>query len=191
MAKGKDVLEVLLEGNLRYVNNLRKYPNQTETKRLDLKKGQTPHAIILGCSDSRVPPEIIFDQGLGDLFVIRVAGNVVDDIVLGSIEYAAEHLGSPLLMVLGHSDCGAVQAAMDDTELDGHLPIIAEAIEEAVRSVMGLSGELNDVVKAHARITAGHLGESLPVLAPIVASGSLLVVSAFYDFNSGLVEIID
>jgi carbonic anhydrase len=191
MAKGKDVLEVLLEGNRRYVNNLRKYPNQTQTKRLDLKKGQTPHTIILGCSDSRVPPEIIFDQGLGDLFVIRVAGNVIDDIVLGSIEYAAEHLGSPLLMVLGHSDCGAVQAAMDDTELDGHLPIIAEVIEEAVRSVMGLSGELNDVVKTHARITAGHLGESLPVLAPIVESGSLLVVSAFYNFNSGLVEIID
>ena len=104
MVNGKDALGLLLEGNRRYVEDNRTYPNQSHTDRLNLRKGQTPHTVILGCSDSRVPPEHVFDQGFGDLFVIRVAGNVIDDIVLGSIEYAVEHLGAGLLMVLGHSD---------------------------------------------------------------------------------------
>jgi len=189
MVNGKDGLGLLVEGNKRYVDNNRTYPNQSHSKRLALKKGQTPHTVILGCSDSRVPPEHVFDQGFGDLFVIRVAGNVIDDIVLGSIEYAAEHLGTGLLMVLGHSNCGAVQAARSYHELGGHLPSIAEAIKEAVNSVAG--GDLNSVVRAHARITAGHLRKSLPVLAPLVDSGKLVVVSAFYDFDSGLVELLD
>ena len=189
--KGKDALDILLEGNRRYVDNNRTYPNQSHTTRLDLKKGQNPHTVILGCSDSRVPPEHVFDQGFGDMFVIRVAGNVVDDIVLGSIEYAVEHLGSCLLMVLGHSDCGAVQAARSYHDLGGHLPSIAEAIKEAVSSVAGRFGDLNSVVGAHARITAGYLRGSLPVLAPLVELGSLVVVSAFFDFDSGLVELLD
>lgn len=185
---GKAVLEALLEGNKRFVDGDMVYPNHKRGDRIALRKGQNPPAIILGCSDSRVPPEIIFDQGLGDLFVIRVAGNVIDDIVLGSIEYAAEHLGSSLLMVLGHSDCGAVQAAMDDTELDGHVPRIAEVIEEAVRA-SGVK-DLESVVKEHARITAGHLGESEPVIGPLASSGKLLVVAAFYEFETGLVEVL-
>jgi carbonic anhydrase len=191
MLNGKDALGLLIEGNRRYVHNNRTYPNQSQSKRLDLKKGQTPHTVILGCSDSRVPPEHVFDQGFGDLFVVRVAGNVIDDIVLGSIEYAVEHLEAGLLMVLGHSDCGAVQAARSYHKLGGHLPSIAEAIKEAVSSVGGGFGDLNSVVRAHARITAGHLRGSLPVLAPLVESGSLVVVSAFYDFDTGIVELLD
>jgi len=187
----KDALELLLEGNRRYVDNKRTYPNQSQTTRHELRKGQTPHTVILGCSDSRVPPEHVFDHGFGDLFVIRVAGNVVDDIVLGSIEYAVEHLGAGLLMVLGHSDCGAVQAARSYHSLGGHLPSIAEAIKEAVSSVAGRFGDLNSVVRAHARITAGYLRGSLPVLAPKVESGGLVVVSGFFDFDSGLVELLD
>lgn len=186
--EGKAVLEELLEGNRRYVDGEMVYPHQQRGDRLALKNGQSPKAIILGCSDSRVPPEIIFDQGLGDLFVIRVAGNVIDDIVLGSIEYAAEHLGSSLLMVMGHSNCGAVQAAMDDTALDGHVPKIAEVIEEAVRA--SEADDLDSVVKVHAKITAGHLGVSQPVIGPLANSGELLVVAAFYDFDTGLVEVL-
>jgi carbonic anhydrase len=191
MMNGKEALSLLVEGNQRYINNKRIHPNQSHKKRLELKNGQTPHTVILGCSDSRVPPEHVFDQGFGDLFVIRVAGNVIDDIVLGSIEYAVEHLGAGLLMVLGHSDCGAVQAARSYHKLGGHLPSIAEAIKEAVRSVAGGFGDLNSVVRAHVRITAGHLRESLPVLAPLVDSGKLDVVSAFYDFDTGIVELLD
>ena len=188
---GKDALDLLLQGNRRYVDNNRTHPNQSHKTRHELRKGQKPHTVILGCSDSRVPPEHVFDQGFGDLFVIRVAGNVIDDIVLGSIEYAVEHLGSSLLMVLGHTDCGAVQAARSYHDLGGHLPSIAEAINEAVSSVAGRFGDLNSVVRAHARITAGKLRESRPVLAPLVESGSLVVVSGFFDFNSGLVELLD
>ena len=108
---------------------------------------------------------------------------------VGSIEYAVEHLGACLLMVLGHSNCGAVQAARSYHKLGGHLPSIAEAIRDAVKSVG--EGDLNSIVKAHAMITAGHLRKSLPVLAPLVDSEKLVVVSGFYDFDTGLVEILD
>ncbi len=186
---GRAVLEAILEGNRRFVEGEMVYPHQNRGNRLALKEGQSPRTIILGCSDSRVPPEVIFDQGLGDLFVVRVAGNVVDDIVLGSIEYAAEHLGSSLLVVLGHSDCGAISATMDDVELDGHLPRIAEVIEEAVRAVD--TNDVNTVVKEHARITARQLRKSTPVLSPLVEKGQILVVPAFYDFDTGLVEVLE
>jgi carbonic anhydrase len=191
MVDGKAALSLLVEGNRRYIDNNRSYPNQSHKKRFDLKKGQKPHTVVLGCSDSRVPPEHLFDQGFGDLFVIRVAGNVVDDIVLGSIEYAVENLGSGLVMVLSHSDCGAVQAARSYHSLGGHLPSISLAIREAVQSVTDDFDDLNSIVRAHAMITAGHLRRSLPVLAPLVESGKLDVVSAFYNFDTGLVELLE
>jgi carbonic anhydrase len=188
---GDDALAKLLEGNARYVEQARLNPNQTDERRDSLIGGQSPYAIILGCSDSRVPPEIIFDQGLGDLFVIRVAGNVVDDIVLASIEYAAEHLHTPLLMVLGHTNCGAVGAALQDDELDGHLPSIAQAIEEAVEKAQDEDGDTLDMtIRAHARITAGHLRGSDPILKGLVDEGKLKVVAAYYDLDTGVVEIL-
>jgi carbonic anhydrase len=186
-----EALAKLLEGNARYVEQQRLNPNQTDERRDSLIGGQSPYAIILGCSDSRVPPEIIFDQGLGDLFVIRVAGNVVDDIVLASIEYAAEHLHTPLLMVLGHTNCGAVGAALQDDELDGHLPSIAQAIEEAVEKAQDEDGDTLDMtIRAHARITAGHLRGSEPILKGLVDEGKLKVVAAYYDLDTGVVEIL-
>jgi len=186
-----EALARLLEGNVRYVEQRRLNPNQTDERRDSLIGGQSPYAIILGCSDSRVPPEIIFDQGLGDLFVIRVAGNVVDDIVLASIEYAAEHLHSPLLMVLGHTNCGAVAAALQDDELDGHLPSIARAIEEAVERARDAEGDTLDMtIRAHARITAEHLRVSEPILKGRVDKGRLKVVAAYYDLDTGIVEIL-
>jgi carbonic anhydrase len=188
---GDDALAKLLTGNTRYVEQLRLNPNQTDERRDSLIGGQSPYTIILGCSDSRVPPEIIFDQGLGDLFVIRVAGNVIDDIVLASIEYAAEHLHSPLLMVLGHTNCGAVAAALQEDELDGHLPSIAQAIEEAVERAQDIEGDTLDMtIRAHARITAEHLEESKPILKGLVGSGKLKVVAAYYDLDTGVVEIL-
>jgi carbonic anhydrase len=188
---GDEALTYLLEGNARYVEQRRLNPNQSDDRRDSLIEGQHPYAIILGCSDSRVPPEIIFDQGLGDLFVIRVAGNVVDDIVLASIEYAAEHLHSPLLMVLGHTNCGAVLAALQDDELDGHLPSIAQAIEEAVERTRDAEGDTLDMtIRAHARITGRHLEESEPILRGLVDRGKLKVVAAYYDLDTGIVEIL-
>jgi len=188
---GEEALAKLLEGNSRYVEQSRLNPNQSDERRDSLITGQSPYAIILGCSDSRVPPEIVFDQGLGDLFVIRVAGNVVDDIVLASIEYAAEHLHSPLLMVLGHTNCGAVAAALQEDELDGHLPSIAQAIEEAVERARDAEGDTLDMtIRAHARITAEHLRESESILKGLVDYGKLKVVAAYYDLDTGVVEIL-
>jgi len=188
---GDDALAKLLEGNARYVEMRRTNPHQTDERRDSLIGGQSPYAIILGCSDSRVPPEIIFDQGLGDLFVIRVAGNVIDDIVLASIEYATEHLHSPILMVLGHTNCGAVAAALQDDELDGHLPSIAQAIEEAVEAARDARGDTLDMtIRAHAQITAQHLADSEPILKELVDHGSLKVVAAYYDLDTGIVEIL-
>ena len=188
---GDEALVKLLEGNARYVEQAKLNPNQSDERRDSLIGGQSPYAIILGCSDSRVPPEIIFDQGLGDLFVIRVAGNVIDDIVLASIEYAAEHLHSPLLMVLGHTNCGAVAAALQDDELDGHLPSIAQAIEEAVERAQDAEGDTLDLaIRAHARITAEHLEESEPILKGLTERGLLKVVAAYYDLDTGFVEIL-
>jgi carbonic anhydrase len=188
---GDMALVELLEGNVRYVKQKRLNPNQSDERRDSLIGGQSPYAIILGCSDSRVPPEIIFDQGLGDLFVIRVAGNVVDDIVLASIEYAANHLHSPLLMVLGHTNCGAVGAALQEDELDGHIPSITQAIEEAVESSQDVEGDtLDRTIRAHARITAELLKESEPILRGLVERGKLKVVAAYYNLDTGVVEIL-
>jgi len=148
-------------------------------------------AVILGCADSRVPPEVIFDQGLGDLFVVRVAGNVVDDIVLGSIEYAAAHLHTPLIVVLGHFRCGAVGATVAGGELEGHLPGLAAAIQPAVDRVKGLPGDLVDhAVRANARMVADQLESSAPVLAELVEAGRLKIVATCYDLDTGAVELL-
>jgi carbonic anhydrase len=114
-----DARTQLMQGNARYVAAKMKHPTQSAERRIEVAKGQHPVAVVLGCADSRVPPELLFDQGLGDLFTVRVAGNIADDAVIGSIEYALEHLGATLVMVLGHERCGAVQAAVDLSESGG------------------------------------------------------------------------
>jgi carbonic anhydrase len=134
---------------------------------------------------------VIFDQGLGDIFVIRVAGNVVDDIVLGSIEYAAAHLHTPLILVLGHSKCGAVAATAAGVQLRGHLPTLAAAIQAAVEEARGMPGNLlENAIRENAKLIAQQLATSMPVLAPLVNSGALKVIPANYDLASGAVEIL-
>src|SRR5947209_10905279 len=123
-----EALARLMAGNRRYVLHKEQHPDQSLTRRKELESGQHPFAVILGCADSRVSPEILFDQGLGDLFVIRVAGNVVDDTILASVEYAVEHLGTRLIMVLGHEKCGAVSAAIEGGKQPRHLDALVAAI---------------------------------------------------------------
>lgn len=188
----EEALEKLLTGNKRYVAGTPNHPRQNAPRRAELSEGQAPFAIVLACSDSRVPPAILFDQGLGDLFVIRVAGNIVDDVALGSIEYAAAHLHTPLLMVLGHSKCGAVGATVAGGELEGHLPSLAKLIQPAVEKAKGQPGDLVDnAVRTNARMVAEQLKNSEPVLAELVKSGQLKVVAARYDLDSGQVEMLD
>ena len=172
-------LELLKEGNDRFVSNALVTKDHYEEERQRLNNGQHPFAVVLCCSDSRVVPEILFDQQLGDLFVIRNAGNVVDDDVFGSIEYAVEHLESPLVVVLGHSNCGAVTATCQGGELPGHIVDIAKRIRPSIDKGCCV----NDNARRHADRMAQLIRED-----PIVGHMKVKVVSAFYDIATGLVE---
>lgn len=186
------VLGQLKAGNARFVAGKPAHPDATVARRKELTQGQHPKAAILGCADSRVPPELIFDEGLGDLFVVRVAGNVADPIDVGSVEYAAEHLGTQLVVVLGHHSCGAVKATADSGgKAEGNIgAIVAEiapAVEQAKASP-GKEGLVNDAVHFNARRAAAALKERSPILAKLLEEGKLKVVVGIYDLESGKVE---
>lgn len=179
----------LMDGNQRYVAQKSTHPNQTAGRRIELAKGQEPFAAVIGCSDSRVPPEIIFDQGLGDLFVIRVAGNILDDVVIGSVEYAIEHLSLQLIVVLGHSKCGAVAAAIEGGQSSDHTISLIEAISPAVEKAKSLSGDvLTNAIKANVEMVVAKLKSSEPILAERVKEGKLEIIGAFYDLGTGKVS---
>ena len=186
-----EALQRLIEGNRRFVSGSPIRPNQDEGRRVEVAESQNPFAVILGCSDSRVPPKILFDAGLGDLFVVRVAGNTLDEIILGSIEYGAGVLKAPLILVLGHSKCGAVDAALKSKSLPGHIEWLANVIRG---SLVGSSCEVKSqptcAIKWNVGWVVQKLRQSAPVLAPLVQSGKLKVVGAYYDLQSGKVEIL-
>lgn len=183
-------LATLMAGNKQYASAKLTHPNQTPERRTELVKGQHPFAVILSCSDSRVPPEVIFDQGLGDLFVVRVAGNVVDDIALGSIEYAAEHLGTPLIVVLGHEKCGAITATVEGGKAPGHIDAVVRALKPAVEKVKDQPGDkVENAAKANIGLVVEQLKTSRPILAELVKNGKLKIVGARYDLDTGLVDI--
>lgn len=179
-------VERLKQGNLRFTSGASQRPHQGADQRELVAKGQKPFALILGCSDSRVPPEILFDQGLGDLFVVRVAGNVVDDPGLGSIEYAVEHLNVKLIVVLGHERCGAVDAATKGGDPGGHIGSLVHAIAPAVEAARIKKGDLlEEAVKANVLLIVNQLKNTDPFLAPAAKSGMLTVVGAVYDLETG------
>ncbi len=184
-------LQALVAGNMRYVGTKLTHPTQTVERRMEVAKGQEPFAIIVGCADSRVPPEIVFDRGLGDLFVIRVAGHVLDDAALGSIEYAVEHLAIPLVMVLGHERCGAVEAAAKGADAPGRLGLVLQAIKPAVEKVTGQPGDLvENAVRANVEMVGGRLKAAQSLLAEGVKAGRVRIVGARYDLDSGWVDTI-
>jgi carbonic anhydrase len=181
-------LAELRAGNEHHVAHRYKHPHETAERQRELASGQSPHAEILSCSDSRVPTELIFDQGLGDLFIIRVAGNVVSDIELGSLEYGAEHLHVPLLVVLGHQHCGAVTAAVEGGEAEGHIGALIKLLRPAVEKTRGLTGDpVENAVKANVEMVVKQLRTSTPVLAELVTHGKLKVVGAVYSLDTGKV----
>lgn len=193
-----EALQRLLDGNKRFVESKMTASALCDLPaREKLATSQHPYAIILSCSDSRVPPEIIFDRALGEVFVVRVAGNVADPIVLGSIEYATEHLGSPLIMVLGHERCGAVTAAVTSKgKHEGNVGAILKAIQPAVKKAkkdcQGKSSAevVECVVKANAKAVAADLTKSSKVLAKQLKEGKIKIVSATYDLDDGKVTIL-
>lgn len=188
---GTEVLQQLLAGNKRFREGRLEHPNHCEESRRGLVGGQEPMAVVLTCADSRVPPVDVFDQGLGDLFVVRVAGNLVNDQILGSIEYAVDHLHSPLIMVMGHSSCGAVTAVSHGVKLAGHIATLTPPIDAALKKTKGRPGNWTDnAAKELALTTARKIKESEPIVADLVAAGKVLVVATFYDLSSGEVSVL-
>lgn len=185
----------LLTGNARYVAGKSLHADESAARRAELAKGQAPFAIILGCADSRVSPEILFDEGLGDLFVIRVAGNIVDDAGIGSMEYAVEHLGSPLIVVLGHERCGAVKATIETLEAGsaapGRIGALVEELRPAVEAVKGQPGDkVENAVRENVRRLVAELSSLEPFFKARVAEGKLQVVGMRYDLDTGVMEMI-
>jgi carbonic anhydrase len=179
-------LAELKAGNLHHVRHQYKHPHETVARQRELVDGQNPHAEILSCADSRVPPEIVFDQGLGDLFVVRVAGNVATDTEIGSLEYGAEHLHIPLLVVLGHESCGAVTAAVQGGEAEGHIAALVSLIKPAVDKSRGLPGDpVANSVRTNVQMVVQQLRSSTPVLSELVAHGKLKIVGGIYSLKSG------
>lgn len=186
-----EALKKLMDGNKRYVEQKRTYPAQTLQRLTEIAYSQHPFAVVLGCADSRVSAEHIFDRGLGDLFVVRVAGHILDSAVIGSIEYAAEHLGVPLLMVLGHERCGAVKAALESKPVPGQIGSLVAAINPALVKAKGQAGDqLDNAVKANVKLVVEQLKSSEPILAELVKEGKLKIVGARYDLDTGKVEML-
>src|SRR5919106_5882022 len=180
-----EALQKLLEANERYVANKSTDLNESQSRRVELAQGQNPFATIFSCVDSRVPPELVFDRGLGDLFVIRTAGHVLDQAVLGSLEFGVAELKIPLLMVLGHEKCGAVKATLEAVEnnatAEAEINWLVDGIRPAVEEVKGQSGDLLDnAVKANVSLTVEHLKAS-SILSEALEKSELRIVGGLYD----------
>ena len=188
----EEALKELKSGNLRFVKGKSTHENQSMTRVKEVVAGQKPEAIILGCADSRVPPEVIFDEGIGDLFVVRVAGNVSEPATTGSIEYAAEHLHVPLVVVLGHHKCGAVKATAEaHGPVEGNIGEIVKELQPAVAAAKanpGKRGLVDDAVHENAKLVAGQLVSESKVLEHLVHEGKVKIVTAVYDLETGRVE---
>ncbi len=203
MISAVEALEKLKDGNRRFTTNSMKPTALTDDiQREELVGGQAPFAIILGCADSRVPAELVFDQGLGDLFVIRVAGNIASPSQIGSIEYAAGHLGTRLIVVLGHTGCGAVQATLSEmaqppAERSPNLSAIVDRIRPALESLWSERGSkepgdlLADAVRANVQASAAQLREGSTILENLMDNDGLLVVGAEYSLATGAVDFFN
>ena len=203
MISAREALERLRDGNRRFVSDVRSREMLTsQMRRNELATGQEPFAIILGCSDSRVPAEIIFDQGLGDLFVIRVAGNIVASSQVGSVEFAAARFGTRLVVVLGHSQCGAVLATLEElqqaTESQSrNLRSIVDRVRPSVEALLATELRHNpdalvqEAVRANILVSASHLRHGSEVLEDLIQRNGLLVAGAEYSLETGLVDFFD
>lgn len=184
-------LQKLLNGNQRFAQQHPDYPHQSAKRLQEVAFAQHPYATILSCADSRVPAELVFDAGIGDLFDIRVAGNIVTAEVLGSLEYASALLGTSLIMVLGHERCGAVTAAVQNEPLPGSIGSLVEAIQPAVNRVKGGSDDLIELaVVENVRYQIEQMEKQSSVLAQLVNAGKLKIVGGRYDLDTGVVSVV-
>ena len=188
-----EAISKLKEGNGCYTSGNLQHPGQTSERRAELAKTQHPFATILSCSDSRVPPEIVFDQGLGDLFIVRVAGNVINDEGLGSVEYSVDHLGSRLILVLGHQNCGAVKAARETIAAKGNAPGHIESLVTAIKPAVEATAkeDLDATIKVNVKHVVQALRSSTPILKAEVDSGKIQVIGGYYSLDTGAVTFLD
>lgn len=195
VTSGAQAKQLLVEGNSRFISGTLAYKDLGGSRRDELvKNGQHPFAVIVSCSDSRVPPEEIFDQALGDLFVVRVAGNVIGPIETGSVEYAVEHLQAPLVVVLGHEKCGAVTAAVKGGEAPGSIGSIVEKIKPSVEKAQAAGTSAEELVEKTAELNVEASIEELeksPIIEHLVKSGKLSIVGAKYHLGSGTAEWLE
>lgn len=181
----------LLEGNKRFSGYESVHPDESRLRRTELTKAQHPFAVVVTCSDSRVSPELVFDQGLGDIFVIRTAGNIMGDIEMGSIEYAVEHLNVPLVMVVGHEGCGAIGAYVKGEYVSGHLKTIVDSIaaESEIKALKIKDDQVFDhFVRANIQHSVQEIRQSSPLIREKLANGSLQVIGAYERLRDGKVE---
>jgi carbonic anhydrase len=203
MTSARDALDLLREGNRRFVADVRSRENfPSRARRVELAAGQAPFATILGCSDSRVPVEIVFDQGLGDLFVIRVAGNIVAPSQIGSVEFAAERFGTRLVVVLGHSHCGAVETTIEQLKrprenqsrnLHSIVDLVRPSVEALLASDVRNDEErlIHEAVRANIRASVQHLRSGSDIIENLIQKDGLLIVGAEYSLEAGEVDFFD
>lgn len=202
MITAREALDRLREGNSRFASGAVARASLDHARRAELTKGQEPFAIILGCSDSRVPAELVFDQGLGDLFVIRVAGNIVSPSQVGSVEFAAARFGTPLVVVLGHSHCGAVNATLDELTRPAagqsrNLRSIVDRVRPSVEALLGTElrhdreALVRHAVRVNVSVAASHLRHGSEILEQLIEQEKLAVVGAEYSLETGEVEYFD
>lgn len=187
-----EALKILKAGNLRFQTLKEKHPDQSKERRKELQKMQHPFAVVITCSDSRVPPSLIFDQGLGDIFEIRNAGNVLDNHVIGSVEYAVVHLGVKLVIVMGHENCGAVTAALSDVHESKFISSLTDSIEPALKMYDNNSKEdkLTSTIKNNALYVTDNLIKSDKILSNYIKNKGLKIMPAYYHLDSGKVEFL-
>jgi carbonic anhydrase len=202
MISAPEALERLREGNHRFVTEVQSSGSPGQARRMELPTSQEPFAIILGCSDARVPAEIVFDQGLGDLFVIRVAGNIVASSQVGSVEFAAARFGTRLVVVLGHSQCGAVRATLEELQhasehQSRNLRSIVDRVRPSVETLLATDLKndsealIRHAVRANIRVSANHLRHGSEVLEQLIQTNGLVVVGAEYSLETGVVDFFD
>jgi carbonic anhydrase len=203
MILAREALALLRDGNQRFVSNVSNRATLADrARRIQLADGQEPFATILGCSDSRVPVEIIFDQGLGDLFVIRVAGNIVAPSLIGSVEFAAEQFGTRLVVVLGHTQCGAIHATIEQLQQpmknrSHNLHSIVDLVRPSIEGLLStdlrhdLDALVHEAVRANIRASVNHLRHGSEIIENLIQNAGLLVVGAEYSLETGLVDFFD
>jgi carbonic anhydrase len=186
----KEAIEKLKEGNKRFIEFKQKHPDEDKKRREEMLKGQHPFVVILSCSDSRVPPELIFDQGLGDIFEIRNAGNVLDEHVIGSIEYAVMHCGVKLIVIMGHQDCGAIAATLSGVSETKYIKSLEDSILPAIDDCkeQGLEINSDNVVKAHVRQDIEELLSQDTELVKYMKKHNVEIVPAYYHLDTGVVD---